>query len=249
MKTGAAFLFFMIFFCTVSRSQITEYFTGERCYHYNAIYIDPTGDTITNETLKILPTKRRWIFQPGKQRVVKYIYNTDTSQYKNYIDPDNFFEEKNEKYYERKNRYRLRKVEKTGGYFKDSVFYMHPPRTNQYRMLFYSVHPYFELRSLNRKHDTFEGRSLKILGMGKFTHNFIVDSLGKIKFAEAELNLWEVNVESTLDPATDYFDQNKWKYKSTFEGLFCKEYGYIEMKYEFETGVKIEFRLKKIEEL
>ncbi|HET8859444.1 hypothetical protein [Marivirga sp.] len=250
MKRGVAVLFLITFVCSVSHSQITEYFSGERCYYYNAIYIDSIGDTITNETLKILPTKRRWIFQPGKQRVVKYIYNTDTSQYKNYLDPDDFFREKNKKYYTKKNKYRLKEVEKTGGYCNGEIFYMHPPRTNQYRMLFYSVHPFFALRALNKKHDEFEGRSLNILGMGKFIHNFIVDSLGEKKiFNDKKVEIWQVYVESELEPATDYFDRNKWKYQSTFEALFCEEYGFIEMNYKFKTGVKIAFKLKNIEEL
>jgi hypothetical protein len=248
-KRRTAVLLLFIYVSSVAHSQITEYFSGDQCYHYNVIYIDSIGDTITNENLKVLPTNKRWIFQPGKQKVVRYIYETDTSQYKNYRDPEDLFREMDKKYYVRKKKYRLTKIEKTGGYVNDSSFYLHPPRVNQYRMLFYSVHPYFALRSLNKKHDEFEGRSLNIIGMGKYIHNFVVDSLGKIKFAKEEVAVWEVNVESTLDPATDYFDQNKWKYKSTFQGLFCEEYGFIEMNYEFETGVKIEFRLKQVEEL
>jgi len=248
-KRGTLVLLLFFFNCSHLFAQIEDYFSGNRSYHYNAIYIDSLGDTITNEILTVIPTDKRWFFQPGKQMVVKYIFNTDTSQYKNYRDPDEIFREMDEDYHTKKNKYRLTEKTKTGGYCNDDFFYLHPPRTNQYRRLSYSVHPFFNLRSLEKKHDEFTIDFIKLHTKGRLIQKFVIDSIGTKLFNDKKLAFWKVFAESTLDPVNEYYEQNKWRYKSSFDALFCEEYGFIEMNYEFEIGVKIQFKLFKIEEL
>jgi len=250
-KSGISTLFL---FCSLlinfnTFSQIHNYFDGSKSYHYNVRYIDSCGDTITSEKLIIRSTGKRWIFQPFKQKAVDYIFDTDTSDYSGYQDPEEFFRKKDQKYYKKKNKYRLSKEETTGGYVTDSFFYFHPPRTNQYRFLQYSVHPFFHLRSLNKKHDEYMLDHVRYIGLGRFIQTFVVDSLGKRKVGNKTVNMWELNVESKLKPDTEYYKSIQRFYQSSFYALFCVEFGFIKMYYKFENGIKIEFDFVKVEEI
>ncbi|SMG20415.1 hypothetical protein SAMN05661096_01100 [Marivirga sericea] len=77
-------------------------FNGDQEYHFGALYIDSEGDTITNEKMVLRPLGRPWFFQMRYQVAVKYIYHTDTAGYKNYLDPDKWWQEKNQKHYDKK---------------------------------------------------------------------------------------------------------------------------------------------------
>src|SRR5690554_1728006 len=96
-------LFFTILSLAISVfSQENNYFDKKRDYIYNTIYIDSLGDTIITEKLILRVLGRRWIAQPGLQKSIRYIYDTDTSEYKNFINPDAYQHERNQRRY--KNR-------------------------------------------------------------------------------------------------------------------------------------------------
>jgi hypothetical protein len=93
------FIFGFILITFSASSQDFKYFETKRDYIYTALYIDSIGDTITNETLTIRIPDRRWIAQPWMQKSVIYIYDTDTTDYKNYVNPDNYQHERNQRHF------------------------------------------------------------------------------------------------------------------------------------------------------
>lgn len=224
-------------------SQDYDYFEKGKEYVYNAIYIDKHGDTITNEKVVFRPLGRAWIGQPWLQKSIRYIYNTDTTGYKNYIDPVNFFHEKNMKYYTKKGKVRISKKETTGGFYKNNYFYMHPPRTNQYRMLFYAPHPFVPFSKLTDSITTFEwGMGIPL--MGNFNWNYTVTPAPAIIIDGKETRAWMIFNVSTGD-IKERFKEEK-LYDSTLEAIFTKEFGFTKLHYTFENSIKIEFDLEKV---
>ena len=124
-----------------SLTQKSNYFDKNKEYHYNVYYINAENDTLTNEKIIFKPLGKSWFFQPLKQKAIKYVYFTDTFKYKMYVDPEDLFNEMNQRHYKKKGRVCIYKSEITGGIDNEKIFYLHPPRINQYRMLFYASHP------------------------------------------------------------------------------------------------------------
>ena len=238
---GFIFLTFFVF------SQETAYFETKRDYIFKALYIDSVGDTITNEKLIIRIPDRRWIGQPRVQKSMVYIYDADTADLKSYVDPDSYQNSRNQKYFIKNGRPRYSNKETTGGYQNDQVFYMHPPRRNQYKMLFYSVHPEFYSRVLEKGTDTIP-LNMIIYGVGYLDQKYIFREIGKKEFFGCSVNLYQVNVNSYLVTEKERFKQKIDFYSSTFDALFTYEYGFTKMHYEFKSGVKIQFDLIEVRE-
>jgi hypothetical protein len=209
------------------------------------LYIDSSGDTITNERLILRTLDRRWIGQPWLQRSIKYIYDTDTADYKNYINPDSYQRGRDKKYYRRKDKFRLSEKEITGGYQTKDYFYMHPPRRNQYSMLFYAAHPAFHSRVLEKGTDTIPINNT-IYGVGTMNQKYRFQDLGKDEILGDSIDVYQVNVNAYLMTEKEKFKKKIDFYASTFDALFCFEYGFIKMHYEFKSGVKIEFDLIEV---
>jgi hypothetical protein len=112
------------------------------------------------------PLGRPWLPQPWLQVAIKYIYSTYTAGYKDYVDPQEYFHKRNQKYFKKKGELLLSPHEKTGAYTKRGVFYMHPPRANQYRMLLFSAHPIVPFEALNDSVNNFTQDNINIIGMG-----------------------------------------------------------------------------------
>jgi hypothetical protein len=237
------FVILFVFLFTYSSAQKAIYYDKNKEYHYQAIYIDSKGDTITHETMIIKPLGKAWFVQPKQQDAVKYIYNSDTAGYKNYIDPEEFFHNKDKRYFKRKGKVRVDKEEVTGMAYTDTDFYMHPPRTNQYRMLFYVQHPNVKFNKLTDSITNCTG-SLTIYGMGIFRHNNMITPIQKIKIENNQVRAWGINGKS-IGEIKEKFKQEK-IYNSTFNAIFTKEYGFVSIHYEFENGIKIKFDLEKI---
>ena len=231
-------------------AQETKYFETKRDYIYTAVYIDSIGDTITNEKLIIRIPDKRWIAQPWKQKSLIYIYNTDTIGYKNYIDPSSFFQEKNKEYFNEHGESRLIKKETTGGLESKrySYLYMHPPRNNQYRMLFYAPHPIFVYSALDNENDTVIYTNQQVPGAGYFKQEYIYASLGEKIFLSRLINVYQVSVTSNLMTDKKDVSKNIDFFSSTLDALFSMEYGFIKLHYEFKSGVRIEFDLVEVVE-
>jgi hypothetical protein len=230
-------------------AQIADFFDGTKEYHFNAIYIDSIGDTVTREKIIVQPTGKPWVAQPGLQKSFSYIYDANMVDYANYVDPEAEFRKRDLKYFRKKGKYRYSKEETTGGFVNESEFYMHPPRRNQYRMLVNGVHPFFYFESLSKKHHEFNYSHIKFIGMGSFDHNYIVDSLGAILFQYKEIAAWQVQVQSDFLPATDFWKTQKYLFDSKLDAIFTTEYGFIKLHYTFKTGIKIQFDLIEVKEI
>lgn|SRR5690554_1014861 len=229
-------------------SQDFKYFDTKRDYIYDALYIDSIGDTITNEKLTIRIPDKRWIGQPWKQKSIIYIYDTDTIGFKNYIDPSEFFHEKNMTHLEKHGKSRLKNQETTGGIKSKrySYVYMHPPRTNQYRMLFYAPHPYFFYSAVKKVVDTALLTNQNAYGAGYFHQEYIYHNIGKKEILNDSIQVYQVNVSSNLISNKGFSETELNFYSSTLEALFSFEYGFTKMHYAFKSGVKIEFDLVEV---
>ncbi len=241
---GFIFLTFFVF------SQETAYFETKRDYIFKALYIDSVGDTITNEKLIIRIPDRRWIAQPQVQKSVIYIYGTDTTDYKNYVDPDSYFRERNVRLYNKRGKFPIVKKETTGGLESNrySYLYMHPPRANQYRMLFHAPHPYFFYSALDKEIDTAIITNQQFYGAGYMRQQYIYQKLGQEKFLGDSIEFYSVDVSSELISTKEYYKDKLDFYSSTLDALFCLEYGFVKLHYEFKSGVKIQFDLVEVKE-
>jgi len=219
-------------------------FTENKEYHYEAIYIDSHGDTITKEKMILKPLGRPWLPQPGLQEAIKYIYYTDTSGFKNYVDPDIFFHKKNQKYFAKKGKVRVSFSEITGATQKRDEFYMHPPRINQYRMLFYSAHPRVTFKALNGSENNFT-RSPHIIGIGgRLIQKYTVTPLPDTLIDNFQINAWRVYATSGGD-FNDYHESLK-ILDSTLDAIYTREYGFIKLHYTFENSIKIQFNIEEV---
>ena len=222
-----------------------NYFDKSKEYHYNVIYIDKVGDTITNEKMVLKPLGSPWLPQPGLQVAIKYIYYTDTAGYKNYVDPDIWWHKKNQKYFAKKGKVRVSSSETTGAYLKRGAFYMHPPRVNQYRMLFYSAHPIVLFKALNDSVNNFMQDHINIIGMGgRYIQKYTVTPLQDTIIDNSQINAWKVYATSGGD-FNDYHESLK-IYDSTLDAIYTREYGFIKLHYTYENGIKIQFDFEKV---
>mgnify|MGYP003146802332 CR=1 FL=1 len=222
-------------------------FNGDQEYHFRALYIDCEGDTITNEKMVLRPLGRPWFFQMRYQVAVKYIYHTDTSDYKNYLDPDKWWQEKNQKHYDKKGEYRLSEDETTGAIAKRGIIYMHPPRTNQYRLLSYTPHPFVYTKAMTASIFNFS-RSLEFIGMGgPMIQDYTVIPLGDTTVNNSKVRAW--NIWATSGGDFNDFHESQDFYDSTMVAIVTKEYGFIKMHYTFKNNIKIQFDLEEVKML
>ncbi len=216
----------------------TTYLNKNKEYYYRVLYIDRHGDTITNEKLIIKPMGRGWIAQPWLQQAVRYIYQTDTSGYRNYKNPMSFYRERDSVYFLKKGKMRLSKKETTGAIYTDKEFYMHPPRTNQYEMLFYAPHPYAQLDSLKTVKST-QKTGVSIPLMGTFNITYLISPLPDTIIANKQVKAWQLQGNNIGDIKEEYKAEHI--YNSSVNAIFCKDYGFIKFHYTFENGIKIQF--------
>ncbi len=237
--------FISLLFASCSRVvHNASYLNKYKEYHYRALYIDNKGDdTITNEKLIIKPLAKAWVGQPCLQQAVRYIYKTDTIGYKNYRHPEEFYRERDSLYYVRKGKMRIHKKETTGAIYSNNEFYMHPPRTNQYDMLFYAPHFNINLDSLKAVKSTYK-TGITIPLMGTFNITYTVTPLQDTIIENTRVKAWQMKGDNIGDIKEKY--KSKGIYNSTVDAIFCKEFGFLKFHYTFENGIKIQFTFEKL---
>lgn len=235
--------------CVRAQDDWRRFFHTKRTYHYNTLYIDAHGDTLIREHLVMRVLNRPWSGQPWKQRSVRFESNLDSATYSRYIDPEPLFHHLDSKYVARKSRLRYTPKQITGGmveYYKKekfTEFYMHPPRWNQYRMLFYA--PHWKMRIYDESDSVYTFPSgLKIYFFGTFNQPRTVRIVPKQQVFGQEVDFYKMHVTSTI---ADSLKNGDYIYDSTLDAIFTKEYGFIELLYEFENGIKIQFFLERVE--
>ncbi|MDY0281511.1 MAG: hypothetical protein RBR35_13235 [Salinivirgaceae bacterium] len=228
------------------KAQEVNFLDKNKEYHYKAVYIDKSGDTITNEKLILWPLCKPWIGQPWLQTAIRYKYHPNPEQYKNYIDPDDFFHKKDVRHLKRKGKIRAHRNETTGAIINENAFYIHPPRGNQYRMLFYAPHPWihhgYYFDSIFPYHF-----QLRIYGVGIFHQIYNATILPDTILFGRQVKMWELHVPSTGEIKERFVAKDM--FNSTLDALFTREFGFIKMHYTFENGIRILFDLEKVVEL
>ena len=235
--------------CVRAQDDWKRFFHTKRTYHYNTLYIDAQGDTLIHEHLVMRVLNRPWSGQPWYQRSVRFEFSLDSDTYSRYIDPEPQFHYLDSKYVARKSRLRYFSQSTTGGVIdtdkknKFTTFYMHPPRVNQYRMLFYAPHWEIWIYDESDSVYTFPS-SLKIYFFGTFNQPRTVRIVPKQQIFGHEVDFYKMHVTSTID---DSLKDGLYIYDSTLDAIFTKEYGFTELLYEFENGIKIQFFLDRVE--
>jgi hypothetical protein len=208
-------------------------------FKYKALFMDSIGDTLTNEIIEIIPTGKRWKFQPRKQKSVNYFYSADTIGFQK-INPL-FQHDRYKNRMKRKGKEKFEVKGNTGFTCSENSYFLHPPRQNQYIMLYHAAYPFMIYSKLS---DTLEHCVLTFnnLGPENFVHRYeIFPYVGISPLKDSsKVQLWTVNANSTVTGLSDYF-KNLHYHDSKMEGLYCPEIGFIKMHYTFENGIKIYF--------
>lgn len=245
----------LIIFLLISNftiSQNPDYFNKGREYHYNALYINAHGDTITKEKIILKPKGRPWIGQPRVQTAIQYIFLTDTAGYRNYLKPDSSLYKKYPNDKERLDRHykkqmnrelKIKQQQTTGATQKYGFFYMHPPRTNQYSILFNSAHPIVFFNALNDSVNVFT-RTLGLPFVGDYNQEYTVTPINDTTINGEKIKAWSVFADSKGDEKVYAKEQDE--YNSTLDAIFTYEYGFIKMHYAFVNGVKVHFDFEKM---
>ena len=244
------YLFLIVSSCSVKSKSINPedtYFVKNKMYHYNTLYIDINGDTIIKGKMTIKPLDKFWIAQRGLQESVNYIHINDTAEFNKYKDPDLDFFKHQQKYFYKHGKLKMYNTENTGGYLLDSMFYLHPPRTNQFRMLFYTGHLFVNYRFLSDRSFLF-GSKLRLYGIGTITTKQIITPLKKSSLQSIEngIKVWGIKMRSHGQFTNDNYKKDSTMYNSKLDAEFCKEYGFIKMNYTFDNGIKIQFNFNKM---
>lgn len=222
-------------------------------YHYNTLYIDAKGDTIIKGKMIINPLDKPWFAQRNLQESVNYIHIIDSAEFNKYCDPAIDTYRRQQKYFQKHGRMKMNLKENTGGYLLDSSFWIHPPRSNQYRMLTYSPYPTVDYRVLLddscTKNKGYMQGYMNIYGMGRIIHTYYIQPLKKssLHYIKDDVRIWEIRATATVNFTNDYFKQFP-IYNSTLDAEFCKEYGFLKMHYTFENGIKIQLDFEKMTE-
>ena len=228
-----------------------SYFVKGKKYHYNTFYIDSLGDTVVRGKLIIAPTGKPWIAQPGVQESVNYYHFVDSLEYVKFIDPEPFFAKRNSDYLAKKHKLKFNKKENTGGYMKTNYFYIHPPRTNQFRLLFYSPHPWMANQLLNDSSYNEFNVELKFFGpIMSLMSTYKLKPISKSSLSSfpSSIKVWQVDIDSKMKFKDTTKTHYNGLYNSTVEAEFCKEFAYIKMHYRFENGIQVLFNFEKMTE-
>ncbi len=254
-------------------------FFNKKDFYYRVIYIDQKGDTILKEKIIERFLGKKWFAQRKLQDAVSYIYQTDTANYKKFVSYNDYINEQQKKYYLKHHQYKLNKKETIGGYYYKEMFYIHPPRTNQYTILFYAWHPQIILtflsdsikdsnpyakNSLPQRHKDFfldSNRYLPTVNgelLKYYTFNGI-PLFGTFRHTNTITNYNDIHINNHKVKAYKVYVESKCysnkkhrdinTFNGTVEAIFTLEYGFERILYEFQNGTKIHFYLEKITQL
>ena len=227
----AILLFFVILVMNNVICQDTIY-KSKMNFVYNAIFINNTEDTITNETIKLCPTDKPWI--DNSQQSVFFLYSPDIEGLKKFINPVNSRQKKRVKH----PTWPWTINAKTGIVETENEIWMHPFRANQY--IYTEVAPFPEVKmNLSKPIEGWTSEIEILKGWDNFK--------GKVK---SEYKLVDTNNVFLLKGALIY---NCWSFKSesfhsvlgksTLLFVFHKKYGFLKLDYEFYDNSKIIFEI------
>lgn len=230
------FLLLFVFFSTVIYAQDKpKIWQANREFHYQALYIDTNGDTISNETIVMVPSGKPNPLQKNKQSLAEYHFQysaTDSAKLAGHPIHANDFTKKY-------NTIIWRRQMQEGIIENEDEMWMHPFRTNQYVLTEIAPFPavrfplteglsWKSLFFIAKGWGTFRGRATqKYTIKGKTTRQVGIGELAGCQLIEA------VSKHKKLG------ESHAWFY-------FHPDYGFVEMVYQFYNGQQIIFSLQEI---
>lgn len=150
-------IFLFLYFPTTCCSQSDDYHYScreNKFFKYRSYYLDSNSNILLSDSLSMYYIgKKKWFWLSMQRRIV-YEFYTETANYNLYQDPELGYQLRDQKYFEKKGRYRISTKEKTGGYICDNYFWIHPPRVNQFRYLDAMPYLYVDTNALSDSIET-----------------------------------------------------------------------------------------------
>lgn len=203
-----------------------DIFNSSKKYIYTANYYNQHYNTLSKSKITVTPTDLPWIEQPEHQRAVIYNFErfeSDSSILHTFSDNFSCCEWVN--------------FDTTGIVENEEQIWMHPFRSNQFILTEISPFPNVRLPILkgNKWSST-----LDITGWGDwknetFKNEYQIEKCETELIFDKEVEIWYINASSTNGKIT-----NSVLFK------FTKEFGFIEMNYNFYNGMKLVFVMEEI---
>jgi len=243
LKVLVVFIMFLSFY-----SFKKSIFKRSKKYFYETVYIQPNGDTLAQEKINWNPKGLPWLLQMRYQTAITFNYYPDSSKTKDILLPitkrnlwrENLIEEYKIKGKEWKGKWAVKDY--VGAIENIDEVWIHPIRNDHFIYTEIAPFPCVEKRKLIKDstwtdnmwfgsgYDEFSGTSINV---------YTVDGQKKYEYKTMKLDsCWQINAVSTHSK----------KGENYHNFLFHPEHGFIEMKYEFYDGTRIEFYMVEIED-
>jgi hypothetical protein len=214
---------------------------------YEAFFIEPSGDTLTREKIEFEFTSNPWAIT--RQDEVKFTFFTDTIAIKEFIHPFEKVRKKHERNKTKREQKKagwenwtwLEKTVITGYILNDSVFWLHPPRGNQYLYNEISGMPHIELNQLSIGGNW---KSKTIITMGWYDFKGTVESYYQVKgqttYKYGSISVpdaWEIEVNNSHSKLGQY------QSRIIFDD---KQFGFLRLDNSFHDGRRIVLSLIEV---
>lgn len=234
----------LILFVSCKSAKNAIVYSEYKTFTYEAFFMQ-NSDTLTIEKIILQPKGHKWIWDRSQQ-ACKFYYYTDSLNYKNIINPVNKNQKTNERIAKlRKDKNQvfygvITKKITTGIEESPSLIWIHPFRENQYIYTEIAPFPEIDLESL-KKDSSWSNKITMFSSWDNFegicTSTYKIT--GKATYVYKDLCL------------TDCFSIRSKSHHSTLGDsylnfLFHPKHGFVEMKYTFYDGTKIDFYMYKV---
>jgi hypothetical protein len=220
----------------ILHSQNTRHiFDSTTIFHYEAIFINKLGDTLSNENVIMKPAGKTWKYD-SDQDLISYHYNSNDSIISKFRNPTVKKNQSNQIHYF--------PSEETGVIETDSTIWLHPFRSNQYLYTEIAPFPQINFNKLKIGVKYTGGIMFVLSGWGKFKgrikNEYEVTEKQDYKLSNQIItDCWTINGVGT---------HNKLGV-SKIQYLFKEDIGFLKFEYTTFDGNKIYFYLKKIEKI
>ncbi|UOG74005.1 hypothetical protein MTX78_18005 [Hymenobacter tibetensis] len=212
-------------------------FNPNRTYHYRALFISPTGDTLSQERITLRPSGQPWAGQPKRQTAfqIEYHYTPhDSLTFLALPNPKTTRSDKPLPYWWSRSQH-------TGAIENRHEIWMHPIRGNQYEYTEVAPFPQVKPDSL-RVGGRWREKPLYILMgwgafKGKVTPNYQAEKQETRQYGALHLpGCWLIHAVGLHNKLGESF----------LDFYFHPSYGFTEMHYRLYDGTRISFVLEQV---
>ena len=210
-------------------------FNANRTYHYRAVFISPTGDTLSREWITLQPSGEPWVAQKKVQTAFRVLFNytpQDSITFSTRLNPES-------KSPDKPNRYIWTKAYTTGAIENEQKVWIHPIRDNQYS--YTEVAPFPEaLRDSIVIGGSWSSKMAFLFQgafNGKSTNRYQVEKQETRQYGSLTIpGCWPIHAVGEHSKLG----------KSYLDFFFHPQYGFTEMHYRLYDGTKIDFVLEEV---